>query len=321
MGENISFKCDIARLDSGRWPANLIHDGSEEVVEVFPEVGGGKFAQSGYRVGGKSKHSVGINGTKNAPDKYGDTGSAARFFYCAKASKADRESGLDSVEIVTVRCSSWENADQKALLRVDTAQSPPRVIAVSGAPCNDVCAWNTLLFGSPSTAPFLLVSKSTISTATSLITESRTLSWLVRLNTSGCTVVASCETDRGGNHAESAACGNPSLTITSEWTVSARGVERVQSPTRLSISGNAGSPASHPTVKPTDLMRYLCRLVTPPRGVVLDPFAGSGSTGKAAVMEGFGFIGIEREAEYVEIARERIAAVQPGLFAGGGGRG
>ena len=68
-------------------------------------------------------------------------------------------------------------------------------------------------------------------------------------------------------------------------------------------------------------MRYLCRLVTPPGGVVLDPFAGSGSTGKAAVMEGFGFIGIEREAEYVEIARERIAAVQPGLFAGGGGRG
>jgi hypothetical protein len=62
----------------------------------------------------------------------------------------------------------------------------------------------------------------------------------------------------------------------------------------------------HPTVKPTDLMRYLCRLVTPPDGLVLDPFMGSGSTGKAAVLEGFRFIGIEREAEYVAIAQARI---------------
>jgi adenine-specific DNA-methyltransferase len=62
----------------------------------------------------------------------------------------------------------------------------------------------------------------------------------------------------------------------------------------------------HPTVKPTDLMRYLCRLVTPPGGTVLDPFCGSGSTGKAATLEGFNFIGIEREAEYVAIAERRI---------------
>ena len=68
---------------------------------------------------------------------------------------------------------------------------------------------------------------------------------------------------------------------------------------------------THPTVKPTDLMRYLCRLVTPPGGVVLDPFTGSGSTGKAATLEGFRFIGIEREAEYAAIARARIdAAIQ-----------
>jgi site-specific DNA-methyltransferase (adenine-specific) len=63
---------------------------------------------------------------------------------------------------------------------------------------------------------------------------------------------------------------------------------------------------NHPTVKPTDLMRYLCRLVTPPDGLVLDPFMGSGSTGKAAALEGFSFIGIEREAEYVAIAQARI---------------
>jgi DNA modification methylase len=62
----------------------------------------------------------------------------------------------------------------------------------------------------------------------------------------------------------------------------------------------------HPTVKPTDLMAYLIRLVTPKGGIVLDPFMGSGSTGKAAVREGMNFIGIERETEYMEIAKSRI---------------
>ena len=293
----------------GRWPANLIHDGSEEAVAGFPQAGGG-FGVSGGDPDGKGIYGKRFPRGNMATVGYGDSGSAARFFYCAKASKADRESGLDSIEIVTVQCSSWENADHKARLRVDTAQSPPRVIAVSGAPCNDARAWNMLLFGSPSTVPCLLVNKSTIETATNSTTESRTLNWLVRSNTSGCTAVASCETEHGGSLAESAEFGTPSLTITSEWTVSARGVERVQSPMRLSISGNAGSPADHPTVKPTDLMRYLCRLVTPPNGIVIDPFMGSGSTGKAATLEGFHFIGIEREEAYCEIAAKRIQAAE-----------
>ena len=67
---------------------------------------------------------------------------------------------------------------------------------------------------------------------------------------------------------------------------------------------------NHPTVKPTDLMRYLVRLVTQPNGTVLDPFMGSGSTGKACAYEGFNFIGIEQSAEYVEIARARIEYAQ-----------
>lgn len=65
---------------------------------------------------------------------------------------------------------------------------------------------------------------------------------------------------------------------------------------------------NHPTVKPTDLMAYLCRLVTPPGGTVLDPFMGSGSTGKAALREGFRFIGCELEAEYHAIAEARLKA-------------
>lgn len=62
----------------------------------------------------------------------------------------------------------------------------------------------------------------------------------------------------------------------------------------------------HPTVKPTDLMRYLVKLVTPPNGTVLDPFTGSGSTGKAAMLEGFNFIGCELDPDYIAIANARI---------------
>ena len=73
---------------------------------------------------------------------------------------------------------------------------------------------------------------------------------------------------------------------------------------------------NHPTVKPTDLMRWLCRLVTPPGGRILDPFMGSGSTGVAAVAEGFRFVGVDIERHHVEIAERRLAdaARQPGLF-------
>ena len=82
------------------------------------------------------------------------------------------------------------------------------------------------------------------------------------------------------------------------------------------IPGSHSTPRAnvHPTVKPVELMRWLCRLVTPKGGTILDPFTGSGSTGVAAMREGFEFIGIEREAEYVEIARARIYGDAP-LFA------
>ncbi len=74
-----------------------------------------------------------------------------------------------------------------------------------------------------------------------------------------------------------------------------------------------GEGNTHPTVKPTDLMAYLCRLVTPPGGVVPDPFMGSGSTGKAAIREGFDFIGIDLDPAYVEIAKQRINVASESL--------
>ena len=73
---------------------------------------------------------------------------------------------------------------------------------------------------------------------------------------------------------------------------------------------------NHPTVKPTELMRYLCRLVTPKGGVVLDPFMGSGSTGKGALLEGFKFVGIEMDRDYFDIACARLEAVQKNVQTG-----
>ena len=74
---------------------------------------------------------------------------------------------------------------------------------------------------------------------------------------------------------------------------------------------NGAIKNTHPTVKPIELMKYLCRLVTPKGGTVLDPFMGSGSTGMAAKDEGFDFIGIEKEPEYYDIAEARIKKTAP----------
>ncbi len=77
---------------------------------------------------------------------------------------------------------------------------------------------------------------------------------------------------------------------------------------RAGAGRNGGARNTHPTVKPVDLMRWLVRLVTPPGGIVLDPFAGSASTGVACLHEGLRFLGIERDAEYFRMAKERLSA-------------
>ena len=177
----------------GRWPANVIHDGSDEVVSLFPDSKGGAFpAKRGQAVNTAFASGQETEGGFRA---MGDSGSAARFFYCAKASKRDRNDGLDDFEIKQV---------------------------VGG----------------------------------------------------------------GGGIGDY--------------------LENVDSASGKYGSEKAPSKNHHPTVKPTDLMRYLCRLITPPEGIVLDPFMGSGSTGKAATLEGFNFIGIDQSAEYVAIAQARI---------------
>lgn len=191
-------------IDAGRWPANLVHDGSAEVLAGFPVVksgtnsikrksGAGAEGNTGAALGAESRPA----GTRmiQHPDA-GVAGSAARFFYCAKASREDR---------------------------------------------NDGCG------GLP-------------------LKQSGMVS-----NTSG------------------------------------------QHMTRRDGGAPAAAANNHPTVKPTDLMRWLCRLVTPPGGLILDPFMGSGSTGRGAIAEGFRFAGCELNPEYAAIAEARIKAVQPGF--------
>lgn len=196
--------------DLGRWPANLIHDGSEEVVGLFPHTKSGRMEPHHKRKAGGPATFHNSSPSECGKNYGGDSGSAARFFYCAKASKRDRDEGCDHLP---------EHQEGLQLPR---------------GKCPDCGAWKNA-------------------------GEQR------------------CK------------CGG-------EWEMTSNPPPKARN--------------NHPTVKPTDLMRYLCRLVTPPGGIVLDPFMGSGSTGKAASLEGFQFIGIEREAEYMEIAKARIEAAK-----------
>jgi site-specific DNA-methyltransferase (adenine-specific) len=124
---------------------------------------------------------------------------------------------------------------------------------------------------------------------------------------------------------ETAAGGHPACRNTSGYS---GGLEQGKTP-HGAIRTDSGSAArffytakatraerqgvTHPTVKPLDLMAYLCRLVAPPGGIVLDPFMGSGTTIKAAVSEGFNAIGIERDPSYFAMAEHRMNGAQIGL--------
>ena len=177
-------KC-LQKECTGRWPANVIHDGSEEVVSLFPDSKSNPFKSASTT--GKRDSTYNQGEFDYSGKGYEDSGSAARFFYCAKTSKADRNEGLDGFE------------EKRPDTRTEVGMG----------------------------------------------------------------------------------------------TFTEKGV--------------AKQANHHPTVKPTNLMRYLVRLVTPNNGIVLDPFMGSGSTGKAAVLEGFKFVGIDLSDEYVKIAAARIA--------------
>ena len=298
---------------SGRWPANVILD--EEAAALLDE-------QTGDLTSGDittlNRHSdkfrsvyAKFQGNRLEGGRPSNSGGASRFFYCSKADRAEREIGLDCFEVVIVEYETWEGEVRKARLRVDMGKSPPRVIDVSGTLDSDALEWSTFLFGNGITAPSLLDIPSITATTSNLITTSETLNYLVRWLTREHIAVRSGKPESGGSPAESAACSMPLLTIISARTESLRGAGGVASATRWKINGNVASPADHPTVKPVDLMAWLCRLVTPPHGLILDPFVGSGSTGIAALRCGFRFIGLDKDPKWVVVADRRIVGDAP----------
>ena len=304
----------------GRFPANVIHDGSSEVLAGFPETSSGVQTKPFGRGGIWSPS----DGAPCGP-QYGDSGSAARFFaafpfdddalrtdgqmieamfaYCAKASKRDRNSGLDGHVLVSLSIGEWENADQKVALRVDTDALRLKVIGASGMASHT--EWNNALFGSGRTVPSLPDMTCITRTEINSIITSIIWNCSARSDTNESTEDANRSTGFGKNHVENAEIGFRKSTIINEKMAFLLGVDPAVFKTQLKISVDDGR-SGHPTVKPTDLMRYLVRLVTPPGGLVFDPFTGSGSTGKAAMLEGMRFIGAEMTAEYVPIARARI---------------
>ena len=310
----------ISEKDYKRMPAELRalfvklpNPGSDEVVGLFPQTG----VSSGGRIGNKGS-ALNMMGTDyEAGDPgYGDSGSAARFFYCAKSSRRERNNGLDCY--VTVKYNidksilgglSWKDVSTVAV------QLLRRVISDT-----ETVSFNIGEFGESITVQCHKDSLSIISMEISKIIESKILNSLMHLLTRESTVDVNYEMENGGNLAESAEnLRKWLLTITKENLELARGVSSVVLTMLLKIRNeDEWKPASnfHATVKPIELMRYLVRLTkTPTGGVVLDPFMGSGTTGIACVQEGREFIGIEREAEYIEIAEKRIkeAQMQPRL--------
>jgi hypothetical protein len=287
-------------VPGGRWPANTLHDGSPEVLAGFPETISNVRASPDKDAPGAT-WSLGRSGITQRG--HADSGSAARFFYCAKASKQDRDEGLDNTRIVKYNIPKGVLSCEESMALVESLQ---RVMSVDGLDAK----WLTGENGASIMGLCRLDSLSTTLTAISKITPLKILNSLQPKITRESTVDANCEMENGGNLAVSAEKSSRlNQVITSVSLELAPGASLAVSQMLSTISAAANwKPLTnfHSTVKPTDLMRYLCRLVTPPGGIVLDPFFGSGSTGKAAKLEYFNFIGIEREAEYCEIARKRI---------------
>jgi site-specific DNA-methyltransferase (adenine-specific) len=293
-------------ISSGRWPANVIHDGSDEVLA--------EFEKSGNRPSGAMKKpytyknngfSMGAPSGETRANHESNTGSAARFFYWAKSSPAERNKGLDSTYTVKynipkiggVLCKGVGMVLVELLQKVMSESTVTWSIGESGESIMGQCPSGSL---------------STIKTLISKITTSQILNLLTPSLINDCIAGANSETESGGSLAGSAAKlsqSQPNITNGSQAEL-AHGVSLAVSE-MLSVISDAEnwkpSRNTHSTVKPLSLMTYLVRLVTPPGGLVLDCFCGSGSTLIAAAKEGFDSVGIDKEAAYVEMSQKRIA--------------
>lgn len=232
-----------------------------------------------------------------------------RFAYIPKASKSERNRGLDSTAIVLINFSICENnttqEEKEAQLLVDMGILAPKDTEEYGTQAKEGSEWNTLLFGKSLMEKYQEDIKSTILTKTNSTTTLAIYNWLALLLTKEYTADVNLEMENGGSLAEDVENYNILATITNEKMVLALGAKNAQSKVQLKISVKEGK-SSHPTVKPQALMKYLIKLITPPGGTVLDPFAGSGSTLVAAKDLGHNYIGIEMTEEYIPIIKARL---------------
>jgi len=311
---NMAGKSTIQPVSAqGRWPANVILD--EYSAGLLDEQSGVTASKTQGR--GQSFGMFGERGeTEDTVRGHTDSGGASRFFYCAKASKRDRNEGVNLCKCD--KLTAWENAEPKASHQPDTDHLAPRVISESGTTSNTDTGWNTSSSGKSTTAPSSETTKSTTLTGISSTTTSGTSLTSTPLATNVFTRDVNSEMENGGSPARFAKISSqsePNIGISAERAGFSTGDADPATSASLSSPNKSGEKlcancggvtVGHPTVKPTALMRYLIKLVTPPGGTVLDPFTGSGSTGKAALLDGYKFIGAELTEEYLPIIEGRL---------------
>lgn len=289
----------------GRFPANLIHDGSDEVLALFPDSKGALAPVYGKQ--GNQKCHTGDNGIYGHYEQRdtpmfprNDSGSAARFFYCAKASRSERNKNCE-------RLLQWEQ-NQELTQLLERSSQLLKDISESMMQALDALVCNMTSFGNNTTVQFQAECKSTISTATKLITALKTSLSSPLSTTSDAILDAIKTSEESGINLVQLAEKLNQLKLDSTNGEMATAINAVNALFAVlsEIRGRAKQGNHHVTIKPLALMRYLVRLVTRKGGIVLDPFMGSGTTGVAAIQEGMNFIGIERDPHYYEIATRRV---------------
>lgn len=318
--EGKSFK--IAERDAeyasaqGRWPANILFD--EVAAEMLDEQSGvsnsGKFSKSGGRnLKGESRAFGSFDQKiKNAPDNYGDSGGASRFFFIAKSEHDKTTSWLDLKNSDIARpVDSNSKCDEERLsfaleaVKTNCKKDPQLLRCLDSMPDYKKCILIQDL---------VLNAKKSESIGTTEIIQS-----CLRLSGFVPHAIASNTQDLAKDTESDCVPTRFLYQAKASKSERNRGLEGIVSQ-KQGARPNSADPTGkfpdhdhrdsggnfHPTVKPIKLMEYLCKLVTPPNGTVLDPFMGSGSTGVAAKNLGFDFVGVEMNEEYFEIAQRRV---------------
>lgn len=316
------------RSSQGRWPANLIHDGSEEVLAAFPQTA--PSPKVPVRQGGQKSSGGIMNATGGDREGYGvgygDTGSAARFFKCCPSDRVCPLCNLTHAKACN-NIQVWKSilvssAEKRGWTSQATSEFIARVNAIG--PASERIVQNVKSAGNLCDSCAISIAVALVAIKTSDFSNEELqaiLDYTGNCNNSILTQNLACFAELWANIDIIPTTKSLSLLFGSVQDVTGNftrqdtkaGEELKCEPSRFAYVPKASKRDRdegnfHATVKPTNLMRYLCRLVTPPGGVVLDPFMGSGSTGKAAMLEGFRFIGCELSEEYFKIADARISA-------------